>query len=282
MKHTKIYNVVFVYLLVLASCSSKHALTIYEDRKEEQTYDSLTLFPSAEVFKLRHTIFKAERPAVGPMAKNNTKNVFSETAIGFDIGNHFFVDMHGNLSLRLDSALRIDTRSDFKLIKSNHKGLPIVYTRKGYEYKIRHHGLFHFEWKKKIQSIPDGFIFGRKHIQKKISFNASGILENKRNKIHELRKWNANTCSWTDGKKISYFYKNEETLLLPNQIRIVKSGSRLYYYQGTSLKGYIQKAANSLQVHEAGSKPYTIHKKDNLLELWQSGNWLLQTYICYQ
>lgn len=282
MKYPKIYILVFACILVLTSCSQKHSLTTLEYRKDDQPYGSLTLIPSTEVFKLRHTIFKAERTSLGPLAKNNSKNFFSETDIGFDIGNHFFVDSHGNLSLRLDSVLKIDTRSDFKLIKSNHKGLPIVYTRKGYEYRIRHHGLFHFEWKKKIQPIPDGYIFGRKHIQKKISFTEWGVLENKRNRIHELCKLNANTCCWTNGKKMTYFYKNEETLLLPNKIRIVMLGSRLKYFQGSSLKGYIQKSSNTLFVHEIGKKSYTIQKKDNALELWQSGKWLLQNYVCYQ
>ena len=282
MKHANKYSLISLHLLVLSSCALKQPLVIHEDRKDEQSFDSLTLFPSAEVFKLRHPIFKAERPAVGPMAKNNSKNVFGETAIGFDIGNHFFVDMHGNLSLRLDAVLNIDTQSDFKLVKSNHQGLPIVYSKKGNEYKIRHHGLFHFEWKKKIQSIPQGYIFGRKHIQKKISFTESGIQENRKKQIHELRKLNTNTWLWHDGKKSSYFYKTEETLVLPNQIKIVKSGSKLYYYQGTRLKGYIHNLNTVLYVHEIGKKPYSILKRDNSLELWRSGTWLLQTYIYYQ
>lgn len=270
------------FSFLFSFCTHSHAIIPPFNYPVFQSFDSLVICPSLEVYKLRFTLFQAEKPAYGPMAKNNTKNFKENKSIGFDIGNNFFLDINGNLSLRLDSVLGIHTEKDFKVIKSNHKGLPVVYTKKGQEYKIRHHGLFHLDWNKKIQAIPYGYLYGSKHIQKKLEFHHSDVYEYVNNRIHTLTKQNEHHFKWQAGS-IIHFYKLEANKIISSEgIKIVYSHKKLNYYIGDKLKGYIEKTNDSIFVYEIGKKPLRITTKGNALEIYQGRDWLYLTFIAYQ
>jgi len=133
----KIFSV-FILVSLLSGCFFVFNLPTIDQKmlkvSQKLSFDKLKLDLGYEFLDLRITLYRQfytrykSKYSMGEIEYELVYVYYDNSPFGFDIGNNLFVDMNGNLSLKILSLLEVDINDDFE-IEIQQPAYKTIYTK---------------------------------------------------------------------------------------------------------------------------------------------------------
>lgn len=112
-----------IFILTLLSLSSCATLNIQEIRNLERSpFEPLQLQPGSEVNHLRIDLIRQTTSEQEPFDSTSSIKESPYHYLGFELGNGLFIDLNGNLCLKVSYLLGFSTDSDFEIHQNLRPG----------------------------------------------------------------------------------------------------------------------------------------------------------------